>query len=487
MQDEALAFAGIAELRGRLDRGDLSAVELTEFYLSRLAQIGSRLNAVAALLAERALDEARRADQARLAGAARGPLHGIPYGTKDLLAARGAPTTWGAPPFRQQVFNFDATVLARLAQAGALLVAKLAMIELAGGGGYRWATASLQGPARNPWDPTRWAGGSSSGSAAAVAAGLVPFALGSETSGSIITPAAFCGVTGLRPTYGLVSRAGAMPLSWTLDKLGPMAPSAEDCALVLEVIAGPDADDPSSAGRTFQFQPLPPERLRELRIGYAPGDFAELAAEEARPAFAATLETVRALGAEMVQIALPHELPYGAVVQVIIGAEAASVFGPFIESDAFELLVDGRQKAGLRAALSISARDYLAAMRVRRKVQEAFRTMFREVDVLLSPARPGPATPIDQPLDTPGTPVQQGEQSGWPNNASLIPAGNLAGLPALCLPCGFTATGLPLGIQLVGRPFEENLLLSLGAWYQRETDWHRRHPTLPRQGPSSEE
>lgn len=474
MQDEVLAFAGIAELRGRLDRGDLSAVELAKFYLGRLEQIGSRLNAVAALLAERALDEARRA------GAPRGPLHGIPYGAKDLLAARGAPTTWGAPPFRQQVFEFDATVLARLAQAGALLVAKLAMIELAGRGGYRWAAASLQGLWRNPWDPTRWAGGSSSGSAAAVAARLVPFALGSETSGSIITPAALCGVTGLRPTYGLVSRAGAMPLSWTLDKLGPIARSAEDCALVLEVIAGPDEDHPSSAGRSFHYQPLPPERLRELRIGYAPADFEELAAEEARPAFAAALESMRALGAEIVQIGLPHELPYSSLVQVIIVAEAASVFGPFIESDVFELLVDSRQKAGLRAALAISARDYLTALRVRRKVQEAFRAVFRQVDVLLSPARPGPAPPIDQPLDAPRALRHQGEQSSQLNNASLIPASNLAGLPALFLPCGFTPTGLPLGIQLVGRPFEENLLLSLGAWYQRETDWHLRHSTFPR-------
>lgn len=486
MEDEDLAFAGITELRRRLDRGDLSALELAEFFLRRLEQIGSRLNAVAALLAERALDEARRADQARHAGAPRGPLHGIPYGAKDLLAAHGAPTTWGAPPFGQQIFAFDAAVIAQLAQAGALLVAKLAMIELAGGGGYRWAAASLQGATRNPWDPARWAGGSSSGSGAAVAAGLVPFALGSETSGSIITPAAFCGVTGLRPTYGLVSRTGAMPLSWTLDKLGPMARSAEDCALVLEAIAGPDGSDPSSAGRNFRFEPLPLQRLRELRIGYAPADFEELAAEEACPAFAAALETIQMLGADVVEVALPNELPYGALVQVIIGAEAASVFGSFIESDAFELLVDGRQKAGLRAALSISARDYLTAMRVRRKVQDAFRAIFQEVDVLLSPARPGPAPPIDEPLDAPRAAVHQAGQSGRPSNADIIPAGNLAGLPALCLPCGFTATGLPLGIQLVGRPFEESLLLSLGAWYQRETDWHLRRPPPMGEASSSE-
>jgi aspartyl-tRNA(Asn)/glutamyl-tRNA(Gln) amidotransferase subunit A len=479
MEDDALAFAQITELRRLLDRGATSSVELTELFLRRLERLGARLNAVAALLAERAREEARRTDEARRAGEHHGPLHGIPYGAKDLLAARGAPTTWGAPPFRHQYIDDDATVITRLAQAGAVLVAKLAMIELAGGGGYRWASASLQGPTHNPWDPACWAGGSSSGSGAAVAAGLVPFAIGSETSGSIITPAAYCGVTGLRPTYGLVSRAGAMPLSWTLDKLGPMARSAEDCGLVLEAMAGPDGRDPSCSGRTFQFVPVPEDRLRELRIGYAPADFDELAAEEARPVFTAALDAFRSFGARMVEAALPDGLPYGALVQIIIGAEAASVFGPFIESEDFELLVDARQKAGLRAALSISARDYLTAMRVRARVQEAFRALFQEVDVLLSPARPGPATRIDEPLDARRAAAQrQVEQSGRPSNAALIQAGNLAGLPALCLPCGFTSDGLPLGLQLVGRPFAENLLLSLGVWYQRETDRHRRRPPI---------
>ena len=195
---------------------------------------------------ERALTEARRADRTR--ATARTALHGVPYGAKDLVAAKGAPTTWGAPPYRTQRFDEDATIIAKLQRAGAVLAAKLAMVELAGGGGYRYPSASLQGPGRNPWNIEHWSGGSSSGSGSAVAAGLVPWAIGSETSGSIGTPAAFCGVTGLRPTYGLVSRHGAMALSWTLDKLGPMARTADDCGLALQVMAGPDPADPTLSG-----------------------------------------------------------------------------------------------------------------------------------------------------------------------------------------------------------------------------------------------
>ncbi|HKY51134.1 MAG TPA: amidase, partial [Candidatus Limnocylindria bacterium] len=208
-------------------------MELAEETCERLARVGPRYNAVATVMRDRAIAEATRADAA-LKRRDRRPLLGIPYGAKDLLAAKGAPTTWGAPPYRDQVIDMDATAVAKLKRAGAVLAAKLAMVELAGGGGYRYPSASLQGPGRNPWNVERWSGGSSSGSGTAVAGGLVPYALGSETSGSIGTPSAYCGVTGLRPTYGLVSRAGAMALSWTLDKMGPMARSAEDCALALE-------------------------------------------------------------------------------------------------------------------------------------------------------------------------------------------------------------------------------------------------------------
>src|SRR5262249_43747559 len=203
----------------------------------------------------------------------RGLLQGIPYGAKDLLSFAGQPTTWGAAPYASQVFDYDAAVITRLGAAGALLMCKLSTVELAGGAGYRYASASFQGPGRNPLDVTKWSGGASSGAAAAVAAGIVPFAIGSETSGSIVTPASYCGVTALRPTYGLVSRYGAMALSWTLDKLGPFARSAEDCGLILQAIAGRDGRDPGSAGRSFYYTPQYTRPIPEVKIGYAPVDF----------------------------------------------------------------------------------------------------------------------------------------------------------------------------------------------------------------------
>lgn len=482
--EDDLAFRGVAELARLLEDQQVSSAELVDLCHRRLEHLGPRYNAVATLTPQRAKAEAQRASLAKRPSRPRSPQHGslhdplrgIPYGAKDLLAARGAPTTWGAPPYRDQVFDYDATVIEKLGRAGAVLAGKLAMVELAGGGGYRYPSASLQGPGRNPWNLEYWSGGSSSGSGAAVAAGLVPFTVGSETSGSIITPASYCGVTGLRPTYGLVSRYGAMALSWTLDKLGPMARSAEDCALVLQAMAGPDRHDPTCAGRRFHYDPLLLPGLQRLRLGYAPADFQDLAAAAARPAFAGALDTIRTLGARFTEVTLPGDLPYGPMVRTILGAEGATIFAGLIESQDFELLVDEKQKAGLRADSAITAREYLNAMRLRALVQDAFRHVFEGVDVLIGVGRPGPATRVDEPLDGRPSSINPPPPSGSGGNPALIAAGNLAGLPALCLPCGFTPQGLPLAIQLVGRPFEENTLLSLGAWYQTQTDWHRRRP-----------
>ena len=239
-------FSTVTELAVEIRARRISPVELTEAYLDRLQRFGQRLGAVATIMRDTALAEAREAEREIRAGRYRGVLHGIPYGAKDLLATRHAKTTWGAAPYKDQQFTEDATVIKKLREAGAILVAKLAMIELAGGMGYNQADASLTGACRTPWNTEFWSGGSSSGPGAAVAAGLVGFAIGSETSGSIITPAAYCGVAGLRPTYGAVSRHGAMALSWTLDKLGPMCRSAQDCEFVYAAIAGRDPLDSSS-------------------------------------------------------------------------------------------------------------------------------------------------------------------------------------------------------------------------------------------------
>src|ERR1700736_1831529 len=269
-----LFFAPIAQLNALLTSRQISAGELTRAFVKRLAQLGPRYNALALLLEQQAIRKAEEVDKDLKRGRLHGPLQGIPYGAKDLLSSAGQPTTWGARPYARQVFDYDATVITRLAGVGAVLAGKLSTVELAGGGGYRFATASLQGPGLNPWDRTKWSGGSSSGPAAAVAAGLVPFAIRSETFGSIVTPASYCGVTALRPTYGLVSRHGAMALSWTLDKLGPFARSAEHCALVLQEIAGVAAEDPGSAARSFNYTPqYTTRRLAEITIGYMPVDF----------------------------------------------------------------------------------------------------------------------------------------------------------------------------------------------------------------------
>jgi len=470
-------FATALELATGLRKRRFSAVELAHCSLELLETLAPRYNALAALMPERALDEAKRADAALAARKAK-PLTGIPYGAKDLLAARGAPTTWGAPPYRDQIIGQDATVVTRLRRSGAVLAAKLAMVELAGGGGYRYPSASLQGPGRNPWDRERWSGGSSSGSGSAVGAGIVPFAIGSETSGSIGTPSAYCGVTGLRPTYGLVSRTGAMALSWTLDKLGPMARTADDCALVLEAISGADPADPTASGR--RFKALDPRAaataVRKARIGYAEEDIAEHASDEAKRALAKGVAEFRRIVPRFARATLPL-MPFGPMVQCVYGAEGAEIFAGLIEGPRFEELIDARQKAGLRAALDTKARDYLHAMRLRTRLQESFAAIFGEVDVLLSVGRAITATPITQRLDQPPTAGGAAPApTKRPGNLGLIAAGNLAGLPAIFFPCGFGTDGLPVGLQLVGPPFSEPLLVALASAYQRETGHHLKRP-----------
>lgn len=466
-------FASIAEINQKLKAREFSAVELTRAFSARLETIGLRYNALALPLRQQAIREAKNVDDDMKRQRFRGPLQGIPFGAKDLLSVAKQPTSWGAQPYAGQIFDYTATALKKLAKPGAILLGKLAMVELAGGPSYRYASASLTGPGLNPWDPTRWSGGSSSGSAIAVAAGLVTFALGSETSGSILTPSAFCGITGLRPTYGLVSRYGAMPLSWTLDKIGPLCHSADDCGLVLQAIAGGDSDDPGSAGKSFYYAPAYAPELKDIRVGYAAVDFDEWADPSARADFAKALETMRSLGVQLIETKLP-EFPYGPVISTIISSEASSVFEPLIQSGKVDQLADQKQIAGLKAGLEITAKDYLKAMRIRSLMQSAFRDLFALTDVLLAPSRLGPATKVTQPLDRPSS---DRPEPSIPGLTALIPAGNLAGLPALSLPCGF-ADKMPIAIQLVGRPFSENTLLMLGRRFQERTDFHKRRPPL---------
>ena len=298
-------FSSISEINQKLKTRQFSAVELTRASMDRLQALGPRYNALALPLRQEALRQAKDIDDDIKRQRFRGPLQGIPFGAKDLLSLAKHPTTWGAKPYSGQVFDYTATVLKKLAKPGAILLGKLAMVELAGGPSYRYASASLTGPGLNPWDRSCWSGGSSSGSAIAVAAGLVTFALGSETSGSILTPSSFCGITGLRPTYGLVSRHGAMALSWTLDKIGPLCRSAEDCGIVLETIAGADADDPGSAHKSFYYTPQYARDLKDVRIGFATVDFDEWADPSARPALTQALDVIRSLGVQITATKIP--------------------------------------------------------------------------------------------------------------------------------------------------------------------------------------
>jgi aspartyl-tRNA(Asn)/glutamyl-tRNA(Gln) amidotransferase subunit A len=469
---EDVFFAPIPELNARLKAKEFSAEDLARAFSDRLQKLGPRFNALALSLHQEAIRAAKNVDNDLKRERLRGPLQGIPYGVKDLLAYVGQPTTWGAPPYAAQVFDYNATVIDKLAGAGAVLTGKLSMVELAGGGGYRSASASMTGPGLNPWDRTRWSGGSSSGSAAAVAAGLVPFAIGSETSGSIVTPASYCGVTALRPTYGLVSRYGAMALSWTLDKLGPFAHTAEDCGLILQAIAGRDGKDPGSAGKSFYYTPQYARPIKELKIGYSPVDFVDAAEPAVRPAFAEAIAVIKSSVAQFVEAKLPN-FPYGPVLTTILNGEMGSIFEPLIASGKIDELIDKPQIAGLKASLDLPAKDYLKAMRVRRLIQQEVSRMFGQFDVLIAPGRPNIATKIDQRIDVPppGMPTPPADAG----LRGIIQMGNLAGLPALVLPCGF-AENMPVSLQLVGVPFSENLLLAIGRDFQSKTAWHKRRP-----------
>jgi len=465
MLDPGTFFLPVRELGARIRDRRLSPVELTGACLDRLERLGGRYHAVVSLMRAPALREARAAEQEIRSGKYRGPLHGIPYGAKDLLATRGVPTTWGAAPYRHQVFDYDATVVERLREAGAILVAKLAMVELAGGMGYNHADASFTGPGLSPWNTRFWSGGSSSGPGAAVAAGLVPFAIGSETSGSILTPAAFCGVTGLRPTYGLVSRHGAMALCWTLDKLGPMGRTADDCGLVLASMAGLDPDDPSSLERGFAYDgPAPIARRPRLAV---PKGVTEKVQPEVRENFERSLGILGELADVKRDVEWP-DFPWGPAVSAIVGAEGASAFLDLIESGRVKELSCPRDRRGGYAATLIPAVDYLHAMRLRRPMKRAVAELFKRFDAVVSPTRASVAYPVTKNFE-----------DAYPNvdgGPPLIAAGNLCGLPALCVPTGLGENKLPTSMAFMGPAYSERALVALGAHYQSKTGWHLERP-----------
>jgi len=463
---EETLYLSVRELGNRIRARRLSPIALTEAYLARLEKLGPRLGAVITLMRDSAMKEARAADQDIRGGRYRGPLHGIPYGVKDLLATRGVPTTWGAEPYRKQVFDFDGTVVRKFRAAGAILLAKLAMVELAGGFGYNHADASFTGPGRTPWNTNYWSGGSSTGPGAATAAGLVAFAIGSETSGSIITPATFCGVSGLRPTYGRVSRHGAMALSWTLDKLGPMCRSADDCGLVLAAIAGQDTLDASTVDRTFTYPE--PAVKRKYRVGIIRD-----ATHDVQPAVRQNFEqSLKVLGkfCQITENVAFPDLPFGPVVSTLINAEAASAFRDLLDSGRASQLRAANDRWGGYAGATILAVDYLQAMRVRTKMKKALDELYAKYDALVAPSRSTVAYPIDVEFEK----AYPGKGGGPP----VIPAGNIAGQPAISVLNGFGPNNLPTGIQFTGKIWSEARLLAIAHAYQQATDWHTRRPKI---------
>lgn len=462
MTGEDIAYSTITELQALLTAKSISSVELTQLYLDRSEKYGPVYNAVVSILHERGLREAKRSDRERARGTVRGPLHGIPYGVKDLLATPDAPTTWGAAPNRRQRFDYDATVVAKLTAAGAVLIAKLAMIELAGGFGYNDADASFTGPARTPWNPAFWAGGSSSGSGIAVAAGLAGFAIGTETSGSILFPSLANGVTGLRPTFGRVSRYGAMALCWTLDKIGPLARSARDAELVLRAIAGADPADASAVSEPF---PTPRRRPRIAVLKNATKHCMPAVARN----FNASLQVLATFCDLVPGVALP-DLPYGAAIGTIVNAEGAAAFRGLIESGKSRELRSKDDRLGGYVAYATPAVDYIDAQRQRTIMNRAVQEAFGAYDAVASPTVPTVTYPIGAPFDKTYT--------EYAAALELISCGNLAGLPALALPNGFGDHGLPTSIALLGTAFNEARLTAIGTRYQARTAFHRRRPSL---------
>ena len=442
---EDLAFASLAQLAELVRTRKVSPVALTKMYLARLKKYGPKLNCVVTLTEDLALAQASEAEREIKAGKYRGSLHGIPWGAKDLFATKGIRTTWGAEPYRDQVIDYDATVVERLRDAGAVLVAKLSMGALAQGG--RW----FAGMTRNPWqvdEDKTGSSGSSAGPASATAAGLVGFSIGTETLGSIISPSSRCGVAGLRPTYGRVSRYGAMGLSWTMDKIGPICRGVEDCAAALNGIYGPDGRDLTVGDAPFNWEPSAP--LRSMRIGYIKTEFDQQQDPERKAIYQQALEALKSAGANLEPIEMP-KFSVGAL-RIILVAEAATAFDD-ITRDGRVNQLSGQEPGDwpntFRSSRFIPAVEYIRAQRARRLLMQEMDALMSKWDAFVSPA---------------------------PGSLSLLIT-NLTGHPAVAVPCGFPK-GLPQSIMLTGRLYDEGAPLRVALAYERATGWHTLHPKM---------
>jgi Asp-tRNA(Asn)/Glu-tRNA(Gln) amidotransferase A subunit family amidase len=438
---EDIVFYSIGELSELIRKRKITSVQLTELYLDRLKKYGPMLECVVTLTEARARVRAQMADEEIAAGHYRGLLHGIPYGLKDLFSTHDYKTTWGAVPYRDQKIEYDASIVRKLDEAGAVLIAKLTLGALA------WGDVWFGGKTRNPWDITQGSSGSSAGSAAAVSAGLVPFAIGTETWGSIISPATVCGVTGLRPTYGRVSRYGAMALSWSMDKIGPLCRNADDCAIVFNSIFGPDGLDQSVYDVPFSYNAH--IDITKLRIGYVKADFDAEYPFKSQDSL--SLETLRRLGAELIPIELPDVPVYA--LSFILSAEAAAAFDDLTLSGRDDHMVRQIKNAWpnvFRQARFIPAVEYVNANRIRQELIQDMRSLMQSMDLYVAPSWQGP-------------------------NLLLT---NLTGHPCVVVPNGFTDHGTPTSISFTGKLFDEGTLLAVANAFQQATDFHKRRPSL---------
>ena len=438
---EDLAYYSIGELAQLIKTKKITSTELTKFFLERLKKYGPKLHCVITLTEERALEEAKKADEEISKGKYKGMLHGIPFGVKDLLSTKKYKTTWGAEPYIDQLIDEDATVIQKLNNAGAVLTAKFSMGALAMGDVW------FGGMTRNPWDTTRGSSGSSAGSAAAVSAGLIPFAIGTETLGSIVSPSTVCGVTSLRPTYGRVSRSGAMALSWSMDKIGSLCRNTEDIAIVFNVIYGLDEKDQTLYNASFNYTPK--LDIKKLRVGYLKNDFDKNYAFHKNDSLA--LKKLEELGVQLIPIELP-DINVD-VLRIILSAEAGAAFDELTRSNKDELLKRQTKNAWpnqFRSYRFIPAVEYINANRIRFLLLQEMEKLFDKVDLYLAPS--------------------------WQGNNLLTT--NLTGNPCVVLPNGFSERGTPTSFTFIGNIFGEARLIAFAKIYQDATDHHKKHPQL---------
>ena len=447
---EDVAFWTVTQLAELIRTKQVTSLELTEMYLSRLKRYDPTLECVVTLTEERAIEQAKQADEEIKAGNYRGPLHGIPWGAKDLLATKGYKTTWGAMPYKDQIIDMDATVVQRLDEAGAVLVAKLTLGALAYGDIW------YGGRTNNPWNIAEGSSGSSAGPASAVAGGLVGFAIGTETLGSIVSPSTQCGVSGLRPTFGRVSRHGAMALSWSMDKIGPMCRSAEDCALVMSAIYGADGHDPTMVNEQFTWSP---ERsVHDLRVGYLKSAFENKRRDRPNETHEskngndlAVLDVLRDMGIDLIEFELP-DVPLQAMMTILM-VEGAAAFDDITRNDLDDSMQWQDDQAWpnlFRAARFIPAVEYVQANRLRTKMIREVAKVMESIDVFVMPSYGGMALVVT----------------------------NLTGHPTAVVPDGFNEEGLPTSISFVGGLYKDAEALTVAHAYQQATDWHNQHPSM---------